>query len=341
MYCRRRLTRAGGLYQLNPDLDQQACARLQALSADWGIVFVAGLVEWIGGPNSAFLIDGNSLPVLLSRKRCRGWDYLYKPCSRDETRAVTIGGIGITALVCDDAGRAGQREDERDEVLARVEELNNDRNVLCIPAFMTITDSLGTARLWANSITVVVANGCSNYPSVILHDGREHISKRYSDENEIELCDLWYRIERCVGDADGVDLEKCVFIIRAGGAVNVDATKLQRATVLVLAKRGSEIVGVGSVKGVRPDYAASIATKSGFPLMPETPELGYIAVDDRHRGNRLSYRLVRELLRDRIGSLFATTDAEYMKPALLAAGFIQEGREWDGDRGRLSLWLRS
>ena len=250
-------------------------------------------------------------------------------------------GVGITALVCDDAGRAGQSEAERKEVLARVNQMNADRNVLCIPAFMTITDSLGTARLWANSITVVVANGCLSYPSVVLHDGCEHISKQHSGENEIELCDLWYSIERCVGDVTAADLEKCVSILRRGGAVNVDARKLRRAVALVLTKKGAEIVGVASVKGIRPDYAAGIASKSGFPLIPETPELGYIAVDDRHRGNRLSHRLVGDLLRDRSGALFAATDDEYMKRTLSAAGFVQKGREWDGNRGRLSLWIRS
>jgi predicted amidohydrolase len=331
----------GGLYQSDPDLHPHALTRLQALSAKRGIVFVAGLIEWIGGPNSAFLIDGNSVPVLLSRKRCGSWDSVYKAWSQDETSAAGIGGIAITALVCDDAGRAVHSEDERGDVLSRVRQLNAVCNVLCIPAFMTITDSLGTARLWANSITVVVANGCGSYPSVILHDGHEHISKQRSGENEIGLCDLWYSIERCAGDVDEADLEKCVSIIRSGGAVNVDIAKLRSATVLVLAKRGADVVGIGSVKRIRPDYAAGIADKSGFPLTPDSPELGYIAVDDRHRGNGLSHRLVGELLRERSGGLFATTDDKYMKRTLVSAGFVQRGREWEGNRGLLSLWIKS
>ena len=40
---------------------------------------------------------------------------LYKPCSENENTAVISGGVGITALVCDDAGRAGQSEAERKE----------------------------------------------------------------------------------------------------------------------------------------------------------------------------------------------------------------------------------
>jgi GNAT superfamily N-acetyltransferase len=73
-------------------------------------------------------------------------------------------------------------------------------------------------------------------------------------------------------------------------------------------------------------------------LLTWTP---YIAVHDQHRGNGLSHRLVHELLNDRVGALYATTDDEYMKRTLVAAGFAQQGGEWEGNRGRLSLWIRS
>jgi len=150
-----------------------------------------------------------------------------------------------------------------------------------------------------------------------------------------------YRVEVCTRKLDGSELDGCVAIIRDGGAVDVNSDKLRSATVLALAKKGNEIVGVGSVKRMRAGYAAGIAKKSGFDFPPGTLEVGYVAVDAAHRGSRLSHRLVRELLSHRSGGLFATTDNEYMKRTLAAAGFAQRGREWKGRRGQLSLWIKS
>jgi hypothetical protein len=44
---------------------------------------------------------------------------------------------------------------------------------------------------------------------------------------------------------------------------------------------------------------------------------------------------------DQKGTLFATTDDEFMKKTLSVAGFASKGNEWKGRRGMLSLWLRS
>ena len=38
--------------------------------------------------------------------------------------------------------------------------------------------------------------------------------------------------------------------------------------------------------------------------------------------------------------LFATTSSEAMKRALMRAGFIQQGQEWLGRYGKLSLWIK-
>jgi hypothetical protein len=278
--------------------------------------------------------------VLLSRKQSPGWDCLYTACADDETAAALCGDVAITALVCDDANYAARNEEWRQRVVSRIEHLNAARSLLCIPAYMTRTDSLAIARLWSNSVTVVLANGCKDYQSVILHRTCEQTSKQYSEENEMKFCDLWYSVECYDGVLEEVDLERCIAIIRAGGAADVDAAKLRRAMVLVLAKRENEIVGIGTIKGVRTRYAAGIAEKSGFAFAPETRELGYVAVDARHRGKRISHRIGGELLGARNGALFATTDNEQMKKSLGAAGFVQEGREWNGNRGQLSLWIK-
>jgi len=150
-----------------------------------------------------------------------------------------------------------------------------------------------------------------------------------------------YRVALCTRELDEADLSRCVTIIRAGGAVDVDSTKLRAATVLALAENGDEVVGVGSVKPVRTAYATGIAKKSGFDFPSETPELGYVAVDAPHKGKGLSHRLVAELLRGQKGRLFATTDDRLMKRTLSAAGFVQKGHEWKGRRGQLSLWVRT
>jgi predicted GNAT family N-acyltransferase len=148
-----------------------------------------------------------------------------------------------------------------------------------------------------------------------------------------------YRVALWIRGLDEGDLNRCVAVIRAGGAADVDSTKLRAATVLALAKNGDEMVGVGSIKPVRTDYATRIAKKSGFDFPPETPELGYVAVDAAHRGKGLSHRLVAELLRGQKSRLFATTDDRFMKRTLSAAGFVEKGREWKGRRGQLSLWV--
>jgi hypothetical protein len=103
-----------GYYAPKPELDANACFRLKALSTTRGITFVVGLIEKLKGQNSAYLIDGNTAPQLLSRKRTIGAGTLdlYAPCQTFEEEAVLHRGIGITALLCDDAGLSGERRPE-------------------------------------------------------------------------------------------------------------------------------------------------------------------------------------------------------------------------------------
>ena len=73
-----------------------------------------------------------------------------------------------------------------------------------------------------------------------------------------------------------------------------------------------------------------VAKSSGFDFPPETPELGYVAVDANHKRRGLSHRIVAELLSKRSGPLFATTDKEAMRIALDRAGFVRKGKDWQG-----------
>jgi len=140
------------------------------------------------------------------------------------------------------------------------------------------------------------------------------------------------------------ELARCIVIIQAGDAVEPGsaARALPRAKIIAVARKDSEIVGVGTIKRIRVDYARGIAgpKKSGWSFAPRVPELGYVAVDSQHRHRGLSKRIVAELLR-REERLFATTSNEYMKPTLEGSGFARKGGEWRGRRGDLvSLWIK-
>ncbi len=136
------------------------------------------------------------------------------------------------------------------------------------------------------------------------------------------------------------DFAACVASVKTGDAVNWRSAKdeLPRATALAIAWKDKQIVGVGAIKRERPDYAADIAEKSGIAFPPETLELGYVAVAPEHRGHHLSHCIVRALLRQHVGRLFATTYSDYMKSTLTNLGFVNKGREWKGRKYMLSFW---
>src|SRR5579871_6239551 len=97
-----------------------------------------------------------------------------------------------------------------------------------------------------------------------------------------------YEVKACVAaELSEVERVTCIAIVRSGEAVNPKTMRsdLPRAGVLVLARKESRIVGVGTIKPVRRLYAAKIASRSGFSFDTDTPELGYVAVDIPHRGH--------------------------------------------------------
>jgi|GEM_PF-1313678 hypothetical protein len=138
------------------------------------------------------------------------------------------------------------------------------------------------------------------------------------------------------------NLAACIAIIKGGEAVDWISAKreLPLATALALAWQHKQIVGVGALKRERREYAADVAAKSGVDFPPETLELGYIAVAPEHRGHHLSDCIVKALLKQHKGQLFATTYSEYMKDTLVRADFRHGGKEWKGRKFMLSLWLR-
>jgi ribosomal protein S18 acetylase RimI-like enzyme len=139
------------------------------------------------------------------------------------------------------------------------------------------------------------------------------------------------------------DLSHCTRIVRTGDAVDPDsaAVELPRSEILALASAGNLIIGVGAIKRRRPGYARQIAERSGVSFDPNTSELGYVAVDPEHRGQRLAERIVRELLAHHAAPLFATTSSERMKRTLARVGFVERGHAWPGRNGeQLSFWIK-
>lgn len=151
-----------------------------------------------------------------------------------------------------------------------------------------------------------------------------------------------YCIEDRSGGLTAEELELCVTLLARGSAVDPDFAReeLPHAPMRVVATLDGVIVGVGAIKRARPGYAARNATKAAYPIASDMLELGYVTVGKAHRGHHLSSRIVDALLSKPWGPLYATTDKDEMKHVLSQRKFERRGREWDGEVGCLSLWIR-
>jgi hypothetical protein len=143
-------------------------------------------------------------------------------------------------------------------------------------------------------------------------------------------------------DVSTKEFAACVGILKKGDAVDAESARdeLPRATALAIVWKDKQIVGIGAIKGERCEYAAGIATKSGVKFPPETLELGYVAVLPDHRGHHLSHCIVKALLKQYRGRLFATTYDTIMKNTLTTYRFENKGKEWKGRKHLLSFWDR-
>jgi GNAT superfamily N-acetyltransferase len=139
------------------------------------------------------------------------------------------------------------------------------------------------------------------------------------------------------------DLDSCIAIIKQGKAVDWESAlrELPVANIVILARKGTEIVGIGAIKRKRLQYAARVARDAQYAFPPDTLELGYVAVDTAHRRQGLSHRITNALLSKYDGRLFATTYDKRMKRTLKTAGFVKKGKRWKGQEYMLSYWERS
>lgn len=94
------------------------------------------------------------------------------------------------------------------------------------------------------------------------------------------------------------ELAQLVAILDAGGAVDPISARQQIPLCLHLAvaRHAGHVVGLGAIKQPRRGYTTGIQQQSGVRFDPATPEMGYVAVDGRHRGYGLAHRIVRTLL---------------------------------------------
>jgi len=153
-----------------------------------------------------------------------------------------------------------------------------------------------------------------------------------------------YTVVVCVpGDLSKSEMSQCAGLVCDGGAVDQKkvASNLPRARVLAVVRNAKTIVGLGAIKRVMRRHTSDVAKSSGYALDPAMSEIGYIAVHPEHRRKGLSGRILGALLQQRPGALFATTDDYAMKRTLACGQFVLRGHEWDGNRGKLSLWVKT
>lgn len=171
-------------------------------------------------------------------------------------------------------------------------------------------------------------------------EGYKKLGEQIEDALDAFECDGYNVKAVAAAELTASDLAACTGILKGGDAVNWKSAKaeLPEATALAIAWKGKKIVGLGAIKRERRDYATDIAAKCGVDFSPETLELGYVAVSPEHRGHHLSHCIVRRLLKEHTGRLFATTYSPQMKDVLKRFGFVNKGKEWMGRRDMISFW---
>lgn len=134
---------------------------------------------------------------------------------------------------------------------------------------------------------------------------------------------------------------------RAFGASDRSA-RVGRAVALVFLEAGSELAGVAAIKTPDYDHRRGVFTRAGVALAGPPPrhELGWVVVDESHRGQGCS-RLLAQAALEAAGQvdLFATshTGNHAMHKTLERVGFTRLGRPWLSRRHQreLALFLRT
>ncbi|WP_272007810.1 hypothetical protein [Roseovarius sp. ZX-A-9] len=127
------------------------------------------------------------------------------------------------------------------------------------------------------------------------------------------------------------------------GTVEQILARLERTRCITVLRETNTniIVAAAALKQPASIYRVDNFTKAGVQIsgFEVAPELGYVVVDPDMQGKKLSGRLVSVIVEKINEPTFATTDSITMHNNLARAGFNRVGDEWQGKKGKLSLWI--
>lgn len=120
--------------------------------------------------------------------------------------------------------------------------------------------------------------------------------------------------------------------------------RIAAARCLLLLREVGELGGIAALKAPTYSQRRSAFARAGVPLLGAPPrhELGWVVVDERHRGRRYSRLLVESALQAAgDADVFATSHTENtpMHKALRRSGFTSAGSPWFSRRHGRKLML--
>ena len=137
-----------------------------------------------------------------------------------------------------------------------------------------------------------------------------------------KACDTLSKLLR-PSELTTVETRECVNLVVDGGAVGRKFVeqRFPDCVHVAVTRLGTEIVGVGAIKSGDHPHTNTVADESGVELPKDVDELGYVAVKPQHQQRGFAGEMVRALLSEHDGPLFATTLSEWMMRTLASVGF--------------------
>lgn len=149
------------------------------------------------------------------------------------------------------------------------------------------------------------------------------------------------------GDCSEEELSRFRAVVAAAGEVSEAGLQplIGRAEALAFLESHGEIIGVGALKRPRSIYRAKVFQKANAPSKASDfdLELGWVVVDEAHRGRGHSRSIAEGLLeRSRGRRIYATSVStnEPMHKTLAQCGFAQEGAAWPSHERSLLLFVK-
>ncbi len=128
-------------------------------------------------------------------------------------------------------------------------------------------------------------------------------------------------------------------LAQKGGEVQAEwlSELILQARMLAFLRIDGECVGVAGLKKPRPNYRCSVFANAKSKRAPEEfcYELGWVYIEPKHRGQRHSLPLVKNVLTHAAdGKVYATSRKTQipMHRSLAKCGFTREGDRWQSSR---------